>query len=95
MIEKIEKFTEELNERYKSNNVPQEKFICIKGRKYAKICRSFDEINPSSAYAFVDIKTGDIYKAASWAQPAKHIRGNINDETGHNACYDHSVVYLK
>ena len=35
----------------------------------------------SSAWAFVDIKTGDVLKPASWKSPAKHARGNIFDES--------------
>jgi hypothetical protein len=30
-----------------------------------------------SVYCFVDVATGDIYKAAGWAAPAKHARGSI------------------
>ena len=41
------------------------------GRKYAKVIRG------TSVHSFVDITTGDIYKAASYQSPAKHIRGSI------------------
>lgn len=34
-----------------------------------------------SAWAFID-PNGDVLKAASWAKPAKHARGNIFDEHG-------------
>ena len=34
-----------------------------------------------SAFAFVDKKTGDVLKPASWSAPAKHARGNIFDES--------------
>ena len=30
-----------------------------------------------SVFCFVENATGDIYKAASWKIPAKHVRGNI------------------
>ena len=30
-----------------------------------------------SAHAFVDKKSGDVYKAASWKAPAKHVRFNL------------------
>jgi hypothetical protein len=46
------------------------------GKKYYKIVQ--DE---SSVYGFVD-GVGNIYKAASWNAPAKHIRGNIFSEKG-------------
>ena len=41
------------------------------GRKYAKL------IVNSSVHSFVNIESGDIYKAASYRAPAKHIRGNV------------------
>jgi hypothetical protein len=34
-----------------------------------------------SAFCFIDKATGDVLKAASWAAPAKHARGNIFDES--------------
>jgi hypothetical protein len=33
-----------------------------------------------SVYCFVDKNTGDIYKSAGWAAPAKHVRGSIWNE---------------
>ena len=43
------------------------------GRKYAKVIRS----GGGGVYCFVDRKTGDVLKAASWSAPAKHARGSI------------------
>lgn len=34
----------------------------------------------TSVFCFVEKATGDIYKAATWSQPAKGVRGNIFDE---------------
>lgn len=34
-------------------------------------------IKGGSAYCFVDRSTGDLFKAASWASPAKGARGNL------------------
>jgi hypothetical protein len=31
------------------------------------------------AFAFVDKRTGDVLKPASWSAPAKHARGNVFD----------------
>jgi len=43
------------------------------GSKYAKlICQ-----DSGSVFCFVELASGDIYKAASYAAPAKHARGNI------------------
>ena len=50
-----------------------------KGRKYNKIVqREFDEregkFRDGSVHAFVDKYTGEVYKPAGWANPAKHVR---------------------
>lgn len=58
-------------------------FHSRKGTKYHKIvmCSKISN-SPTDGYgfsthAFVDKKTGDLYKAASWAAPAKGIRFNL------------------
>ncbi len=48
------------------------RFIVETGRKYHKIIQC-DE-NSRSVHAFVDKNTGEVYKAASWKAPAKHVR---------------------
>lgn len=50
------------------------------GKKYAKIVKRENHngnIVGGSAFCFIDMQTGDILKAASWAAPAKGVRGNI------------------
>jgi len=73
--------------------------ILIKfGRKYAKIIK--EQKGPRGAgqrsvYGFVDAHTGDIYKAATWKAPAKHIRGSIfADDGGMSSCTPYGIVYL-
>ena len=46
-------------------------------RKYARLTVPNGGTLDGSAYAFVDMATGDIYLPASWKTPAKHARGNI------------------
>ena len=51
----------------------------IEGKKYYKIVyQTFDEddnrFRNGSVHAFIDKKTGEVYKAASWQNPAKHVR---------------------
>ena len=62
------------------------KFVIQKGRKYLKIInRQYDDMgsNPRNEYrdgsvhAFIDRETGDVYKPAGWAKPAKHVRYNL------------------
>ena len=52
------------------------------GRKYHKIWevinRDGDSSPTRSCHAFVDKKTGGVYKAASWKAPAKGVRFNLN-----------------
>lgn len=48
----------------------------IPGRKYIKLV--VENYGSRSVYCFLDYK-GNIYKAASWAAPAKHIRGSVFD----------------
>jgi hypothetical protein len=73
------------------------------GRKYAKLIRG--ENNPEtgeptvhgSVHAFVNKATGEIFKPASHAAPAKHARGNVySDDHGAHALTDcGSVRYLR
>jgi len=50
-------------------------FVADRGRKYVKICMRGTAMN--SVHAFVEIATGNVYKPASWAQPAKGVRYNL------------------
>ena len=52
------------------------KFYIESGRKYHKIIMETDDGN-RSAHAFVDKKTGEIYKPASYKAPAKHVRFDL------------------
>ena len=37
----------------------------------------YEDKTPSEVFAFIEISTGDVLKAASWSSPAPHARGNI------------------
>ena len=59
-----------------------DKFRYYEGKKYYKVVREeYDERNDrwrdSTVHAFVDKKTGEVYKPASWKAPAKHVRFNF------------------
>jgi hypothetical protein len=49
------------------------------GKRYARVtCRRFDqEPGTGSAHCFVEITTGNIYKPAGYASPAKGVRGKL------------------
>ena len=55
---------------------PVYKFYIESGRKYHKIIMETDS-GSRSVHAFVDKKTGEVYKAASFKAPAKHFRFNL------------------
>ena len=49
----------------------------IKGRRYNKIVqREFEDgkFRDTTVHAFIDKYTGEVYKPAGWANPAKHVR---------------------
>jgi len=57
-------------------DAPVYKFVIESGRKYHKLIM---EINSGSrsVHAFVDKKTGEMFKPASFKAPAKHVRFNL------------------
>ncbi|QPB08066.1 hypothetical protein PQC11_gp018 [Synechococcus phage S-H9-1] len=56
-------------------DAPVYKFVIETGRKYHKII--MDANGSRSVHAFVDKKTGEVYKPASFKAPAKHVRFNL------------------
>ena len=60
------------------------RFVVKSGKRYYKIdqqefetwekSRYYGQYRDSSVHCFVDKETGDVFKAASWSAPAKHIR---------------------
>ena len=52
------------------------KFVVESGRKYHKIVQT-DKSGSQSVHAFVDKKTGELYKAASFKAPAKGVRFDL------------------
>ena len=57
------------------NGVSDYDFFIEEGRKYLKIV--MDARGSKSVHAFIDKKTGEVYKPASWKAPAKHVRFNL------------------
>jgi hypothetical protein len=50
--------------------------VTSSGNKYHKIIMKYND-GQRSVHAFVDKKTGDVYKPASWKGPAKGVRYNL------------------
>ena len=62
---------ENYNLRYPNSSNPI-KFNMEFGRKYIKVIQE-----NGGVHAFVDKKTGEVYKPASWKSPAKHVRYDL------------------
>ena len=62
------------------------KFYIESGRKYHKLIMETGA-GSRSVHAFVDKKSGDVYKAASFKAPAKHVRFNLLSITSREECF--------
>ena len=60
-------------------------YLIMPGRRYHKVIM---EDNQRSVHAFVDRKTGDVYKPASWNAPAVHVRYNLLDDESFETCIE-------
>jgi len=56
-------------------DAPVYKFVIESGRKYHKLI--MDANGSRSVHAFVDRKSGEVYKSASFKAPAKGVRFNL------------------
>jgi len=61
-------------------------FVIAKGRKYLKIIQCEDG-RETSVHAFVDKKTGEVYKPASWNKAAQHVRYDLRIIRSRMDCY--------
>lgn len=73
-------YVKDLNNKSRLGLMRDKVFSVSNGRKYAKVISSSGE-NQNFVFCFIDRKTGDVYKPASWKSPAtKHVRYTITDE---------------
>ena len=75
------------------------KFYTESGRKYHKIVME-TESGSRSVHAFVDKKTGSVYKPASFKSPAKYERFNLLNIASREECFEKcdwsgSYLYLR
>lgn len=63
------------------------------GKRFARIIKK--DGSSTSAYGFIDLKNGDLLKAASWKAPALHARGNIFADDMLAGCGPYGMAYLK
>jgi hypothetical protein len=74
-------------------------YVIESGKKYHKIVM-MDGGNSRSVHAFVDKKTGEVYKSASWKSPAKGVRYDLRliedrEWLFENADWSGGYLYLK
>ena len=70
---------ENYNLRYPTSSEPVN-FRMEFGRKYIKVIQQHlrdDEYRDGGVHAFIDKKTGEVYKPASWKSPAKIVRYDL------------------
>ena len=70
--------------RYPNSSDPV-RFTIQAGRKYWKIIQ-----NHGGVHAFIDKKTGEVYKPASWKGPAKGVRYDLRVIEDRQRCYDNA-----
>jgi hypothetical protein len=68
------------------------KFHIVESRKYLRIEQETGvnhdgSVTQKSIHAFIDKKTGEVYKAATWKSPAKHVRYNLLDAQSREKCF--------
>ena len=83
VYERAHKLAQALQSNYDSNGYGDTVLDIKEGRKYIKISMIS---NQESVHAFIDAKTGDVFKPASWRGPAKIARYNLIDEVSYGEC---------
>tara|TARA_A200000159_G_scaffold127008_1_gene122451 strand:+ start:73 stop:432 length:360 start_codon:yes stop_codon:yes gene_type:complete len=72
---------------FQSKHKSDYKFYIESGRKYHKIVME-TESGSRSVHAFVDQKTGEVYKPASFKAPAKIVRYNLLSIESREKCFE-------
>ena len=84
-----------INQTYGPQNIY---FHFSRGKYYYKIIMTYQDTKHDNVHAFVNIKTGDIYKPASWSAPYRQVRYNIwtqFDKLLHDCDWAGSYLYKK
>ena len=72
---------------FQSKHKSDYKFYIESGRKYHKIVME-TESGSRSVHAFIDQKTGEVYKPASFKAPAKIVRYNLLSIESREKCFE-------
>ena len=83
-----------------NNTGVDHEFYIESGRKYYKLIHQSGQGGSRSVHCFIDKKTGEVYKSASWKAPAKGVRYNLLDDSSREECYARAdwaggYLYLK
>ena len=79
-----DRLAEDFNRRHPKSD--PYKFYIESGRKYHKIVME-TESQSKSVHAFVDKKTGEVFKPASYKAPAKIVRFNLLEIPSREQCF--------
>lgn len=83
MDEKIEQLLDWLNAQYGDTYIYKAEKLKVRYRITHQSYNTYNgivipDVNNISVYCFVDFE-GNIYKAATWSSPAKHVRGHVDN----------------
>jgi hypothetical protein len=78
---RVEFYVEALN----NSSSDYHRFSTVKGKRYLKVVdtRPGGPVGGGSVHAFIEIVSGDVYKPAGWAAPAKHVRYRLMDDASY------------
>jgi len=95
LTEFVTKLQTMVNEHYATqfSNLTPPTITVMNGKKNVRIVRK--EPHTQSVHCFISKETGDIFKAAGWAAPAKTARGNIYNEDMLNGVTVYGAEYLR
>jgi hypothetical protein len=88
-VNRVNALLAEHNARVTPNLSPRSLEL-ITGQKYIKV--AIADGNGRSAYGFIEVSTGNLFKAASWRAPAKGVRGNIYQENPLAGCGPYGIA---
>lgn len=81
--------------RAQGEHYPISELVIAKGgRKFIKVQTQDTSGEHNSAYAFINARTGEVFRPAGRDAPAKHARGNVLDRATWGCFGPHGVSYL-
>jgi len=104
VLRETKRFVSEMQkmlDRYHAEKFPRQGIVLkmMKGKRYYRIVAhaTFDgeEGSGTSAWAFVDKETGDIFRPAGWKRPAKHPRGSVLDKSSWKRVGPYGPAYMR